>query len=190
MGEQTVNDLQGKQVVLLPPCQTKTVYTVTSVFKVSKRPNSAEKVRLRHPETGSEQVQYARNVRPASPEELAAGHRIDQKDLFEEWLQQQPFYVTLRYSFGDALFNFDYSTGIYEAPTINVAWTVWKELQWRLEGHQFMINAQAEIIHKQNTAINGVNKLVDGWKDKNYCVMRTLDQFSSEIQQAMQGGAA
>lgn len=190
MGEQTVNSLQGKQVVLLPPCQTKTVYTVTCVFKVSSRPNNAFKVRLRHPETGSEQVQYARNVRPATREEEAAGHRIDKKDEFEDWFKFQSFYPKLVYIHGDRLFDFDTSDNTYRTLPVNMTWILWQELQKKLEGHRFMINAHAQVIAKQNNVINGVNKLVDDWKGKDYCVMRTLDQFSSEIQHAMQGGAA
>lgn len=168
MEEQTVNDLQGEKVVLLPPCQTKTVYTVTCVFKVSNRPNSAEKVRLRHPETGSEQVQYARNVRIASKEERKIGQRIDPKDDFEQWFKFQPFYPKLVYIHGDRLFDFDASDNTYRTLPVNMTWILWQELQKKLEGHLFTMNAMAEVLHKQNCIIDDARDLVTEWKSDDF----------------------
>ena len=53
------------------------------------------------------------------------------KSKFEEWFQQQPFYLNLRFIHGDQLFTSENS--VYRVLAVQVAWSAWMEQQKRIE---------------------------------------------------------
>lgn len=117
--------LLDKSVVLLPPYATKSIYTVVKEFEHK----GTVKVRLRHPETGSEHAKPVSQIRIAEDAEIAAGHRIDAHKVFEEWFKFQPFYAKLVYIHGDRIFDFDMSEQTYHCLPVNISWVTWQERQ-------------------------------------------------------------
>jgi len=117
--------LLDKSVVLLPPYATKSIYMVVKEFEHK----GTAKVRLRHPETGSEHAKPASHVRLANNDELAAGHRIQPHEVFQEWFKFQPFYAKLVYIHGDRIFDFDAAEQTYHCLPVNISWLTWQERQ-------------------------------------------------------------
>lgn len=126
MTEQNMN-MVGRFAVMRAPNKVKTLYVVADVFKLTR--TGAEKVRLQHPKSKNEHVQYAKSVRLATQKEIEHGQRIDPKDVFEKWVEQQDCYVTLRFSLRDRLFHFDPATNQYLYVSVNLAWLLWRELK-------------------------------------------------------------
>lgn len=54
------------------------------------------------------------------------------KSKFEEWLQQQHFYLNLRFIHGERLFIFDAQLG-YVVQAVQIAWATWMEQQKRID---------------------------------------------------------
>lgn len=54
------------------------------------------------------------------------------KSKFEEWFQQQHFYLNLRFIHGERLFIFDAQDG-YVVQAVQIAWTTWMEQQKRID---------------------------------------------------------
>jgi len=121
--------LLDKSVVLLPPYATKSIYMVVKEFEHK----GTAKVRLRHPETGSEHAKPVSQIRIAEDAEIAAGHRIDAHKVFEEWFKFQPFYAKLVYIHGDRIFDFDMSEQTYHCLPVNIAWLTWQERQGEVD---------------------------------------------------------
>ncbi|MHA3052507.1 hypothetical protein [Acinetobacter sp. ANC 4640] len=54
------------------------------------------------------------------------------RSKFEEWFQQQPFYLNLRFIHGERLFIFDAQDG-YVVQAVQIAWATWQEQQKRID---------------------------------------------------------
>lgn len=121
--------LLDKSVVLLPPYATKSIYTVVKEFEHK----GTAKVRLRHPETGSEHAKPVSQIRIAEDAEIAAGHRIEPHEAFQEWFKTQPFYSDLLIQFGDAIFDFERVDQSYRKLPVNIAWITWQEKEHKLK---------------------------------------------------------
>lgn len=121
--------LLDKSVVLLPPYATKSIYTVVKEFEHK----GTVKVRLRHPETGSEHAKPVSQIRIAEDAEIAAGHRIEPHEAFQEWFKTQPFYSDLLIQFGDAIFDFERVDQSYRKLPVNIAWITWQEKEKKLK---------------------------------------------------------
>ena len=121
--------LLDKSVVLLPPYATKSIYTVVKEFEHK----GTAKVRLRHPETGSEHAKPVSQIRIAEDAEIAAGHRIEPHEAFQEWFKTQPFYSDLLIQFGDAIFDFERVDQSYRKLPVNIAWITWQEKEKKLK---------------------------------------------------------
>lgn len=134
--------LQDKPVVLLPPYATTTIYTVVKEYEHK----GTAKVRLRHPTSGSEHSKIASEIRIASDEEQACGHRIDPHKVFEEWFKFQSFYAKLVYIHGDRIFDFDMSEQTYHCLPVNIAWITWKERQREVNELQKRVDAALTIL--------------------------------------------
>lgn len=156
--------LLDKSVVLLPPYATKSIYTVVKEFEHK----GTAKIRLRHPETGSEHAKYASDVRIANDDELAAGHRIDAHKVFEDWFKFQPFYAKLVYIHGDRIFDFDVSEQTYGCLPVNIAWITWQHKEKQFEGHSFVIGTQAKVISEQIATFDRVYLLMDEWRSDDF----------------------
>lgn len=156
--------LQDKPVVMLPPYATTTIYTVVKEYEHK----GTAKVRLRHPDTGSEHAKNVSQVRIASDEEQKRGHRIDPHKAFEEWFKAQPFYGKLVYMYGDRIFDFDYADQAYCTLTVNVSWLTWQERQREVNELQKLVDAALTILSS---------------KKKMYVDMVI------EVEQALKGGA-
>ncbi len=52
---------------------------------------------------------------------------------FETWFKQQDFYATLRFNFGDRIFDFDHSIDAYRTLHVQIAWTTWSHLHGALQ---------------------------------------------------------
>lgn len=121
--------LLDKSVVLLPPYATKSIYTVVKEFEHK----GTAKVRLRHPETGSEHAKPVTQIRIAEDAEIAAGYRIEPHEAFQEWFKTQPFYGDLLIQFGDAIFDFERVDQSYRKLPVNIAWITWQEKEQKLK---------------------------------------------------------
>ena len=121
--------LLDKSVVLLPPYATKSIYTVVKEFEHK----GTAKVRLRHPETGSEHAKPVSQIRIAEDAEIVAGHRIEPHEAFQEWFKTQPFYSDLLIQFGDAIFDFERVDQSYRKLPVNIAWITWQEKETKLK---------------------------------------------------------
>ena len=121
--------LLDKSVVLLPPYATKSIYMVVKEFEHK----GTAKVRLRHPETGSEHAKPVSQIRIAEDAEIAAGHRIEPHEAFQEWFKTQPFYSDLLIQFGDAIFDFERVDQSYRKLPVNIAWITWQEKEKKLK---------------------------------------------------------
>lgn len=121
--------LLDKSVVLLPPYATKSIYMVVKEFEHK----GTAKVRLRHPETGSEHAKPVSQIRIAEDAEIAAGHRIEPHEVFQEWFKTQPFYSDLLIQFGDAIFDFERVDQSYRKLPVNIAWITWQEKEKKLK---------------------------------------------------------
>ena len=121
--------LLDKSVVLLPPYATKSIYMVVKDFEHK----GTAKVRLRHPETGSEHAKPVSQIRIAVDAEIAAGHRIEPHEAFQEWFKTQPFYSDLLIQFGDAIFDFERVDQSYRKLPVNIAWITWQEKEKKLK---------------------------------------------------------
>lgn len=53
------------------------------------------------------------------------------KSKFEEWFQQQSFYLNLRFIHGDQLFTSE--NGVYRVLAVQIAWATWMEQQKRID---------------------------------------------------------
>ena len=148
--------LLDKSVVLLPPYATKGIYTVVKEFEHK----GTAKVRLRHPETGSEHAKPVSQIRIAEDAEIAAGHRIDAHKVFEEWFKFQPFYAKLVYIHGDRIFDFDMSEQTYHCLPVNISWLTWQERQ-----------SEVDELQKKNAWLSGVacreNKRANKLQEEN-----------------------
>ena len=56
---------------------------------------------------------------------------VPMKSKFEEWFQQQPFYLNLRFIHGDRLFISENS--VYRVLAVQIAWLAWQEQQKRID---------------------------------------------------------
>lgn len=180
--------LQDKPVVLLPPYATTSIYTVVKEYEHK----GTVKVRLRHPETGSEHAKNANQVREASDNELDAGHRIDPHKAFEEWFKFQPFYGKLVYMYGDRIFDFDYADQTYRTLTVNVSWLTWQHKEMQLEGHRFAQDALAKVVSTQEETLKGVKTLIDEYRDpptEDKTFRHALSIAASELEDVLKGGA-
>ena len=65
---------------------------------------------------------------------------------FEEWFQQQPFYLNLRFIHGDQLFTSE--NGVYRVLAVQIAWATWREQQKRIDQLE-------EIVLHNTTATKG-----------------------------------
>ncbi len=156
--------LQDKAVVMLPPYATTAIYTVVKEFEHK----GTAKVRLRHPESGSEHAKPANQVRPATDDELQAGHRIDPHKVFEEWFKAQPFCTNLLNQHGDRLFDFDANDQTYRTPPVNISWLTWQHKEKQLEGQRWTHKALAQVVSKQKGAIDRAYVLIDEWRSDNF----------------------
>lgn len=156
--------LLDKLVVLLPPYATKSIYTVVKEFEHK----GTVKVRLRHPETGSEHAKPVSQIRIAEDAEIAAGHRIDAHKVFEEWFKFQPFYAKLVYIHGDRIFDFDAPEQTYRCLPVNISWLTWQHKEKQLEGHRFAHDALAQVISKQKGALDRAYVLIDEWRSDDF----------------------
>ncbi|MHA3062529.1 hypothetical protein [Acinetobacter sp. ANC 4641] len=65
------------------------------------------------------------------------------KSKFEEWFQQQPFYLNLRFIHGDQLFTSE--NGVYRVLAVQIAWATWQEQQkWLDEALQLIKSIKSE----------------------------------------------
>lgn len=196
--------LQDKPVVLLPPYATTSIYTVVKEYEHK----GTAKVRLRHPTSGSEHSKIASEIRIASDEEQACGHRIDPHKVFEEWFKFQPFYAKLVYIHGDRIFDFDMSEQTYHCLPVNIAWITWQEKETKLKSlnlyfknmHLKFLNMELdykdELKQKLDLQkrVDAVQKLIREWKEwvknnqsHNACVY--TEESITELEQALKGGA-
>lgn len=152
--------LQDKPVVLLPPYATTSIYTVVKEYEHK----GTAKVRLRHPTSGSEHSKIASEIRIASDEEQACGHRIDPHKAFEEWFKAQPFYGKLVYMYGDRIFDFDYADQTYRTLTVNVSWLTWQERQSEVGELQKRMDVLEMVRHGQRI---GQDHFVKQLKDRH-----------------------
>lgn len=166
--------LLDKSVVLLPPYATKSIYTVVKEFEHK----GTVKVRLRHPDTGSEHAKPVSQIRIAEDAEIAAGHRIDAHKVFEEWFKFQPFYAKLVYIHGDRIFDFDMSEQTYHCLPVNIAWLTWQERQGEVDELQKQVDA--------------VKTLIEDYRDpptEDKTFQHALSIVADELEQAIKGGA-
>ena len=166
--------LLDKSVVLLPPYATKSIYTVVKEFEHK----GTAKVRLRHPETGSEHAKPVSQIRIAEDAEIAAGHRIDAHKVFEEWFKFQPFYAKLVYIHGDRIFDFDMSEQTYHCLPVNIAWLTWQERQGEVDELQKQVDA--------------VKTLIEDYRDpptEDKTFQHALSIVADELEQALKGCA-
>lgn len=196
--------LLDKSVVLLPPYATKSIYTVVKEFEHK----GTAKVRLRHPETGSEHAKPVSQIRIAEDAEIAAGHRIDAHKVFEEWFKFQPFYAKLVYIHGDRIFDFDMSEQTYHCLPVNIAWITWQEKEHKLKNlNLFFKNMHLKFLNMEldykdelkqkldlQKRVDAVQKLIREWKEwvknnqsHNACVY--TEENITELEQALKGGA-
>lgn len=187
--------LLDKSVVLLPPYATKSIYTVVKEFEHK----GTAKVRLRHPETGSEHAKPVSQIRIAEDAEIAAGHRIDAHKVFEEWFKFQLFYAKLVYIHGDRIFDFDMSEQTYHCLPVNIAWLTWQERQREVDKLQkqrdsFIKAYEIEIdksdeLQKQ---VDAVKQLIEEYRDpptEDKTFQHALSIVADELEQALKGGA-
>ena len=164
--------LLDKSVVLLPPYATKSIYMVVKEFEHK----GTAKVRLRHPETGSEHAKPVSQIRIAEDAEIAAGHRIDAHKVFEEWFKFQPFYAKLVYIHGDRIFDFDMSEQTYHCLPVNIAWLTWQERQGEVDELQKQVDA--------------VKTLIEDYRDpptEDKTFQHALSIVADELEQALKG---
>lgn len=148
--------LLDKSVVLLPPYATKSIYTVVKEFEHK----GTAKVRLRHPETGSEHAKPVSQIRIAEDAEIAAGHRIEPHEAFQEWFKTQPFYSDLLIQFGDAIFDFERVDQSYRKLPVNIAWITWQ--QNSVEVYRLKLwykNVKLQLENKEIDAVNDAKKI-------------------------------
>ncbi len=148
--------LLDKSVVLLPPYATKSIYMVVKEFEHK----GTAKVRLRHPETGSEHAKPVSQIRIAEDAEIAAGHRIEPHEAFQEWFKTQPFYSDLLIQFGDAIFDFERVDQSYRKLPVNIAWITWQ--QNSVEVYRLKLwykNVKLQLENKEIDAVNDAKKI-------------------------------
>lgn len=195
--------LLDKSVVLLPPYATKSIYMV---FKEFEHKGTA-KVRLRHPETGSEHAKPVSQIRIAEDAEIAAGHRIEPHEAFQEWFKTQPFYSDLLIQFGDAIFDFERVDQSYRKLPVNIAWITWQEKEKKLKTlnlyfkNMRLMFLNMELDYKDELKqkldlqkrVEAVQNLIREWKEwvennqgHNACVY--IEESISELEQALNGG--
>lgn len=63
---------------------------------------------------------------------------MSNKEKFEEWFQQQPFYLNLRFIHGDRIFASENS--VYRVLAVHIAWMTWMEQQKRVDELQKRID--------------------------------------------------
>jgi hypothetical protein len=195
--------LLDKSVVLLPPYATKSIYTVVKEFEHKGR----AKVRLRHPKTGSEHAKLVSEIRIASDQEQACGHRIDPHKAFEEWFKKQPFYGKLVYMCGDRIFDFDYADQTYRTLTVNVSWITWqyknpdakefshlRSLDEMTINHLGHANQEWQLkCHKLQKQVDAINQLIEDYKDPSITSDKSFQHglllVVRELEQALKGGA-
>lgn len=196
--------LLDKSVVLLPPYATKSIYMVVKEFEHK----GTAKVRLRHPETGSEHAKPVSQIRIAEDAEIAAGHRIEPHEAFQEWFKTQPFYSDLLIQFGDAIFDFERVDQSYRKLPVNIAWITWQEKEKKLKTlnlyfkNMRLMFLNMELDYKDELKqkldlqkrVDAVQKLIREWKEwvknnqsHNACVY--TEESITELEQAIKGGA-
>lgn len=187
--------LLDKSVVLLPPYATKSIYTVVKEFEHK----GTAKVRLRHPETGSEHAKPVSQIRIAEDAEIAAGHRIEPHEAFQEWFKTQPFYSDLLIQFGDAIFDFERVDQSYRKLPVNIAWITWQEKEKKLKTlnlyfkNMRLMFLNMELDYKDELKqkldlqkrVDAAQKLIDDWNCGGVHLFDLLD----ELEQALKGSA-
>lgn len=192
--------LLDKSVVLLPPYATKSIYTVVKEFEHK----GTAKVRLRHPETGSEHAKPVSQIRIAEDAEIAAGHRIEPHEAFQEWFKTQPFYSDLLIQFGDAIFDFERVDQSYRKLPVNIAWITWQEKEKKLKTlHLYFKNMRLKFLNMEldykdelkqkldlQKRMDAVKKIVKDAVDSdgNSSVEIVWDGIL-DLEQALKGGA-
>lgn len=195
--------LLDKSVVLLPPYATKSIYMVVKEFEHK----GTAKVCLRHPETGSEHAKPVSQIRIAEDAEIAAGHRIEPHEAFQEWFKTQPFYSDLLIQFGDAIFDFERVDQSYRKLPVNIAWITWQEKEKKLKTlnlyfkNMRLMFLNMELDYKDELKqkldlqkrVEAVQNLIREWKEwvennqgHNACVY--IEESISELEQALNGG--
>lgn len=199
--------LLDKSVVLLPPYATKSIYTVVKEFEHK----GTVKVRLRHPETGSEHAKPVSQIRIAEDAEIAAGHRIEPHEAFQEWFKTQPFYSDLLIQFGDAIFDFERVDQSYRKLPVNIAWITWQEKEHKLKSlnlffknmHLKFLNMELDYKDELKQKLDLQNRMDSALKqiqgnlqyveqdrrqDFEFLQMAMIRAFK-ELEQALKGGA-
>ena len=125
---------------------------------------------------------------------------------FEEWFQQQHFYLNLRFIHGERLFIFDAQDG-YVVQAVQISWATWQEQQKRIDeletGSLLQSNHIAELtanlkqaVAELNSRETRINLLIQKWeKDAEYAdqiacedfVQNTLNDCIEELRQVIKG---
>ena len=89
------------------------------------------------------------------------------KSKFEEWFQQQHFYLNLRFIHGERLFIFDAQDG-YVVQAVQISWATWQEQQKRIDSiktksieQALKLSSMSERNNKQAEIIKEQRKLID-----------------------------
>lgn len=107
------------------------------------------------------------------------------KSKFEEWFQQQHFYLNLRFIHGERLFIFDAQDG-YVVQAVQIAWATWQEQQkWldelkskvidlgkNLKDRELAVLVRQEKIDEAIQHLNDVRNL--GKEQSAYFALRSL----------------
>ncbi len=197
--------LLDKLVVLLPPYATKSIYTVVKEFEHK----GTVKVRLRHPETGSEHAKPVSQIRIAEDAEIVAGHRIEPHEAFQEWFKTQPFYSDLLIQFGDAIFDFERVDQSYRKLPVNIAWITWQEKEHKLKSlnlffknmHLKFLNMELDYkdelkqkidLQKRVDAVQGLVvelKKLDMENGSIEITSEFVEEIICDLEQSLKGGA-
>ncbi|MCG2575181.1 hypothetical protein LVY74_16715 [Acinetobacter sp. ME22] len=82
------------------------------------------------------------------------------KSKFEEWFQQQPFYLNLRFIHGERLFIFDAQDG-YVVQAVQISWATWQEQQKRIDELETHQEKQSECIKNLVSQRNSASSRVE-----------------------------
>ncbi|WP_151777179.1 hypothetical protein [Acinetobacter brisouii] len=88
------------------------------------------------------------------------------KSKFEQWFQQQPFYLNMRFIYGDQLFTSE--NDVYRVLAVQIAWATWQEQQKRIDSiktksieQALKLSSMSERNNKQAEIIKEQRKLID-----------------------------
>lgn len=101
---------------------------------------------------------------------------MNNKEKFEEWFQQQSFYLNLRFIHGDRLFASE--NGVYQILAVQIGWEAWQEQQKRIDELQEQFVDLKEDIDLQEFLYQG-DAYNRGWNSALLMVKEKLKKLIS-----------